>query len=140
MHDILGTSIEKRQSLTLNSPIVSNETNLKLKDTQHRMGSSAKKRKLNNKQTLNSSNSENKPTLTLNMIDDRNNLSLNSNKINNVVTQNNNCDYYISQNQTNHHLHHNLDSHQPIDSYVYSYEQHGNNNNTYSYQYQYEYY
>ena len=59
MHDILGTSVEKRHSLVLNPPVATNPNPIKLKDPQHQIGSSVKKRKLNNKQN----NLEELPTI-----------------------------------------------------------------------------
>ena len=141
MHDILGTSVEKRHSLVLNPPVATNPNPIKLKDPQHQIGSSVKKRKLNNKQTLNNSKCENKHTLATTTINGSTNLNVNPNKINNTVTQNDNFDYFVCQNPANPHLHQNFNSQQQIDSYLYSYEQHENNNDTYLYtQYQYEYY
>jgi hypothetical protein len=150
MHDILGTSVEKRHSLNLNalttSSISSNKTapTSKLKDSQNHSESSVKKRKLNNKQTLTLSRSigEDKHVSMSTMIGN-NQSNENSNKISNILTQNDSYEYFLSQNQSSNHPCLQLNSHPQADSYVYSsYGQfESNNNNAFSYsQFQYEYY
>jgi len=147
MHDILGTSVEKRHSINLNalasSSTSSNKTaaTSKLKDSQNHSESGVKKRKLNNKQTLSRSMGEDKHVSMSTMIGNNQSIE-NSNKINNVLTHNDNYEYFLSQNQSSHHPCLQLNSHPQADSYVYSYGQfENNNNNAFSYsQFQYEYY